>query len=86
MNPTIIIADDDPAGRFFLQSVFSSAGYTTVSTEDGVQALEAARREPPDIIVTDALMPRMDGYQLVREWRADERRYPSPRAPIHVCS
>lgn len=73
MCPTIIVADDDPSGRYFLKSVFSSAGYATVLVEDGVQALEAARSEPPDVIIADVLMPHMDGYQLVREWRADER-------------
>ena len=46
-------------------------GYTVSVADDGVEALLAARQTPPDLVITDVLMPRMDGYQLCREWRAD---------------
>jgi response regulator RpfG family c-di-GMP phosphodiesterase len=49
----------------------ASVGYETDLAEDGAQALEHARREIPHIVLSDVLMPVMDGYQLCREWRAD---------------
>lgn len=69
--PLILIADDDPASRLLLGSVCASVGYETVLVEDGEQALKAARARKPDLLVTDVLMPHMDGYRLCQEWRAD---------------
>jgi putative two-component system response regulator len=67
----ILIADDDPAANHLLRTIFTSAGYRVSSVEDGIEALDAARAEPPDVMITDILMPGMDGYKLCREWRAD---------------
>ena len=67
----VLVVDDDPASAHLLRSSLSSAGYTVTTADDGVEALLAARHAPPDLVVTDVLMPRMDGYQLCREWRAD---------------
>lgn len=66
-----LVADDDESSRYLLESVLRSAGHTVTTAADGLEALEAARLDPPDIIVTDILMPVMDGYALCREWRAD---------------
>ncbi len=74
----IIVADDDPSSRYLLQSMLSSAGFTVTPVEDGAEALDAARREPPDLVISDILMPQMDGYQLCREWRADPMLAPIP--------
>lgn len=67
----VLVVDDDPPSNYLLQSVLKSGGYEVLTAEDGVEALEVARYQPPDLVVTDILMPRMDGYQLCREWRAD---------------
>ena len=71
MAPRVLVADDDASSRYLLESILSSAGYEVSSAPDGVAALEAARRQPPDLLITDILMPNMDGYALCREWRAD---------------
>jgi diguanylate cyclase (GGDEF)-like protein/PAS domain S-box-containing protein len=60
----VLVADDDAAGRYLLESVLRSAGHEVVSACDGVEAMKKAREVKPDAIVTDVLMPRMDGYKL----------------------
>lgn len=69
--PRILIADDDHSSRYLLHSMLSSAGYVVEAAEDGALALDTARAHPPDLMISDILMPRMDGYQLCREWRTD---------------
>ncbi len=68
----ILIVDDSPLMRDLLSRHVSVAcGYGTVEAEDGVEALEAARRERPDLILMDLKMPRMDGITAIRKLRAD---------------
>ncbi|PKQ38824.1 MAG: hypothetical protein CVT59_01730 [Actinobacteria bacterium HGW-Actinobacteria-1] len=68
----VLVVDDDPAGRYLLESIVRSGGYEVLSAMNGEEALEVARRDVPDLIITDILMPRMDGYQLCRAWKSDE--------------
>ncbi|MDP2181398.1 MAG: response regulator [Actinomycetota bacterium] len=68
----VIVADDDESSRYMMTAMLRAVGHEPVPAEDGVEALRLARQEPPDLIVSDILMPTMDGYQLCREWRADE--------------
>jgi putative two-component system response regulator len=58
--------DDVAYSRRAMRSVFLSAGYAVLTAEDGQQALEIVRTELPDLVVTDILMPRLDGFQLCR--------------------
>ena len=67
-----LIVDDDESSLYILQTLLETIGYDVVSAQNGVEALEIARRNPPDIIVSDILMPEMDGFTLCREWRADQ--------------
>jgi PAS domain S-box-containing protein len=67
----VLVVDDDVAGRDLLETLFSMHGYETWGASDGVAALDVAREHPCDLVVTDILMPKMDGYQLCREWKAD---------------
>jgi diguanylate cyclase (GGDEF)-like protein/PAS domain S-box-containing protein len=60
----VLVVDDDEAGRYLLESVLRASGYDVVSAIDGIDALDKARQATPDLIVTDVLMPRMDGYKL----------------------
>lgn len=68
----VMVAEDDPASRYLLRAMLTSAGHEVEECEDGQIALERARLLPPDILVTDILMPRMDGYRLLMEWKQDE--------------
>jgi len=67
----VLVVDDDAAGRYLLRSIILAAGYEVVEARDGEEALAAARQDMPDVVITDILMPRMDGYQLCRVWKSD---------------
>ena len=69
---SILIVDDRPANRKFLLTLLGYAGHRLLEAEDGAQALEIARREHPDLIITDILMPVMDGYELARQLREEQ--------------
>lgn len=67
---TILIADDDPLLRALLVHRLSTDGYEVVTAEDGAQALAAIIDQKPDLVVLDALMPVMDGFELLRRVKA----------------
>ena len=70
---TILIVDDSESHLQVLQSFLAHCGYQTVAAADGAEALAKARLNPPDLVVSDILMPVMDGFTLCREWKKDER-------------
>ena len=67
----ILIVDDESSNRYLLEVVLRAAGHEVVSTADGAEALGAARATPPSLIISDILMPVMDGFVLCKEWKAD---------------
>ncbi|MBN1131097.1 MAG: response regulator [Chitinispirillaceae bacterium] len=69
----MLIVDDKEPERYLLKILLEKSGHLIDVANNGVQALEHARKEPPDMIVSDILMPVMDGFSLCREWRNDER-------------
>jgi PAS domain S-box-containing protein len=70
---TILVVDDHPVNRNLVVTLLGYRGHTMLEAGDGMEALRIARAQPPDLIVTDLIMPVMDGYELVRELRADPR-------------
>src|SRR6266702_8733121 len=68
---TILIVDDHPANRAFLMTLLGYRGHRLVEAADGAEGLAAARAEHPDLVISDILMPTMDGYEFVRRLRAD---------------
>jgi len=67
----VLVVDDDAVNRDLVVTLLGYRGHSVVQAADGVEALVSARAEPPDLVLTDLLMPAMDGYELVREIRAD---------------
>jgi two-component system chemotaxis response regulator CheB len=65
----ILIVEDDPTSTLILERSFRKAGYETVNAADGVAALEILGSQPCDAIVSDWMMPRMDGIELVHKIR-----------------
>src|SRR3984885_14624626 len=70
---TILIVDDRPANCEFMVSLLGYAQHRLLLASDGAEALALARAERPDLVIADILMPTMDGYELVRQLRADPR-------------
>ncbi|MGR9087046.1 MAG: two-component system response regulator [Gammaproteobacteria bacterium] len=70
---TVLIAEDDEDSRVLLENALTSAGHKVLSAANGLEALNLAKRDPPDIIVSDILMPIMDGYALCRSVKKDEK-------------
>lgn len=71
--PTIMVVDDSLTVRKFTSRLLSREGYQVVLAKDGVDALEQLVDALPDVIISDIEMPRMDGFDLLRNLRADER-------------
>ncbi len=79
----ILITDDHADDRLFYRTVLEAAGHEVEEAADGATALEVARRFRPDLVISDVLMPRMDGFQLCREMERDET---LRRTPFLFCS
>ncbi len=68
---TILVVDDRPDNRRALVELLGCSGYEMQEAAGGAEALAKTRREHPDLVITDILMPVMDGYEFVRHLRAD---------------
>ena len=68
---TLLVIDDEPAILELLRINFEMEGFTVVSAVDGAQGLEQARAHRPDVIVSDIMMPGVDGLELLRALRRD---------------
>ncbi|OGV71934.1 MAG: hypothetical protein A3K19_07495 [Lentisphaerae bacterium RIFOXYB12_FULL_65_16] len=70
---SVILVDDTPANLQVLSGMLRDCGYKPRSFPNGRLALQAAAKEPPDLILLDILMPEMDGYETCRRLKEDER-------------
>ncbi|MBW2650712.1 MAG: response regulator [Deltaproteobacteria bacterium] len=69
----ILIVDDIQENRYLLLKTLEWHGYTVKTAGNGVEALEMAQKEMPDVIISDVLMPVMDGFQLCRNVKKDKK-------------
>lgn len=68
---TILVVDDRPENRELLVDILCLSGHELWEADDCAEALVMTRRDHPDLVIADILTPRMDGYEFVRELRAD---------------
>ena len=68
----LMIVDDNPQNLYLLEVLLSTNGYEVLQAANGYDALEIAKVTPPDLIISDILMPKMDGFTLCKNWRSDE--------------
>jgi len=79
-SPTVLVVDDEPAIRRLLRTSLAAQGYRIVEAADGAEALDAAAREKPDLLILDLGLPDMSGIDIIREVRR------SSAVPIIVLS
>jgi len=72
MNPTILVADDEPNIVISLEYLLKREGYTVVIARDGEEALQMIRRERPQLVLLDVMMPKKTGFEVCQEVRADD--------------
>jgi len=70
VSATLLIVDDSTSMRQMVAFALTGGGYTVVEAEDGIAALEKAKAQRFDAVITDVNMPRMDGIELIRQLRA----------------
>ncbi len=72
MSKKILVVDDEPDMVTFLTTLLEDNGYATITAADGEEALEMCKKERPDLVSLDLLMPNKTGIKMYREMRKDE--------------
>jgi twitching motility two-component system response regulator PilH len=79
----ILVVDDSPTERHVLTEILQKAGYLVIIAESGEQAIEVAKREIPDLVLMDVVMPGMNGYQATRTITREET---TRHIPVIMCT
>lgn len=72
-QPYILIVDDDPDILEGIIAILETQDYRLATARDGVKCMEMIKAEKPDLLILDLLMPRMDGWGVIREMRSEPR-------------
>ncbi len=72
----LLIAEDDAVLRSLYQKKFSVEGYDVRLAEDGEQVVAEIRKQKPDLLICDIHMPKMDGFQVLKEFPKESRGFP----------
>lgn len=79
----ILVVDDSPTERTFLEGTLVKAGYTVVHASSGEDGVEAAKREQPDLVLMDVVMPGLNGFQATRAITREES---TKHIPVFICT
>lgn len=71
MTKKVLVVDDDPDVRLFNTTVIEECGYSALEAENGEEGLARLKKERPDLVLLDVLMPRQSGIRLYRELKTD---------------
>jgi twitching motility two-component system response regulator PilH len=80
---TILVVDDSPTERHVLSELLVRNGYQVIIAENGEEGVEKARKQQPDLILMDVVMPGLNGYQATRTLSRDET---TRHIPVIVCT
>jgi DNA-binding response OmpR family regulator len=81
--PAVLIVEDDMTCVYLWQRYMKRSGFRAISTQEGKEALDMARRERPDLVVLDVMLPDIDGWDVLQALKAD----PSTcDIPVLICS
>ena len=72
-KPRILCVDDEPNVLKFLEAVLVPNGYEVTKAEDGEEAMEKLKEERIDLVLSDVTMPKMDGFEVCRRIKGDDR-------------
>src|SRR5712671_240096 len=70
---TVLVVDDEPKNVMLLQDLLESRGYTVLSASDGDKGLDLARERIPDVVLLDVMMPRLNGFDVCRKLKAEQK-------------
>jgi pilus assembly protein CpaE len=82
-GPRILFVDDEEQIRKLMTTYLARQGYDVATAKDGYEALKAVRARAPELVITDVMMPNMNGFELTRRLRADHR---TARIPVLMLS
>lgn len=80
---TVLIVEDSLAQREMITDLLKASGLTVTHATDGLEALEAIKEEPPNLVVLDIVMPKMNGYEVCRRLKSNPK---TQNVPVVMCS
>ena len=83
---TILIADDEPKIQTLIRMFLEPESYEILTANNGVEALEALRKNRIDLLILDVMMPKMDGFEVLEKLQADPSIFPEPRILLLAAS
>lgn len=86
MTTKVLLADDEEDVKIVLKMYLESKGFEVVTAYDGLDAIDQARREKPDVILLDLMMPVVDGFEVCRRLKADPTTQQIPVIMVSAAS
>ena len=72
--PRILVVDDEETIRLLFRNLFEAEGYEVIEAEDGEQGLELYQKHPADLVITDIVMPKKNGLEVIKELKKQDRK------------